>query len=105
MPYFKKAEGFQDGETDFHGGSGPLAVSNGDGESMAHQAYLAAGKAAGFPTTDDLNGANPEGFGRCDYTIKRGRRASVARVYLRPVLSRPNLHVATGALANRVLFD
>ena len=105
LPYFKKSEGFCDGESARHGGAGPLTVSKGDGDSIAHQTYLAAGKAAGFPTTDDLNGANPEGFGRCDYTIARGRRASAARVYLRPALRRRNLHVVTGALAERIMFE
>ena len=104
LPYFKKAEGFEDGETDYHGGTGPLAVSKGDGESLAHQAYLAAGKAAGYPTADDLNGATPEGFGRCDYTIKDGRRANVSRGYLRPILSRRNLTVVIGAHVSRVTF-
>ena len=96
LPYFKKSEGFCDGETAHHGGRGPLTVSKGDGDSIAHHAYLAAGKAAGFPTTDDLNGPNPEGFGRCDYTIGNGRRASAARVYLRPALRRPNLTLVSG---------
>jgi len=109
LPYFKKSESFSDGETVHHGGRGPLTVSKGDSDSIAHRAYLAAGKAAGFPTTDDLNGPNPEGFGRCDYTIGhtngRGRRASAARVYLRPALRRRNLHLVTGALVGRVTFD
>jgi choline dehydrogenase len=66
---------------------------------------MAAGKAAGFANTDDLNGAQPEGFGRCDYTIQRGRRASVARTYLRPALTRPNLRLVTGAHASHIVFD
>ena len=105
LPYFKKSESFCDGASDHHGGSGPLTVSKGDGDSIAHQAYLAAGRAAGFPTTDDLNGPNPEGFGRCDYTIGNGRRASAARVYLRPALRRRNLHLVTGALVSRITFE
>jgi choline dehydrogenase len=105
LPYFKKAEGFCDGETPHHGASGPLTVSKGDSDSVVHHAYLAAGKASGFPTTDDLNGPNPEGFGRCDYTIGNGRRASAARVYLRPALRRRNLTLVAGAMVGRVLFD
>jgi choline dehydrogenase len=35
----------------------------------------------------------------------RGRRASTARAYLRPVMSRPNLTIITGALATQILID
>jgi len=105
LPYFKKAEGFCDGESQHHGANGPLTVSKGDGDSIAHRAYLAAGQAAGFASSDDLNGSNPEGFGRCDYTIARGRRASAARVYLRPALRRANLTLVTAAVVERVVFD
>ncbi len=104
LPYFKRAEGFARGESAHHGGAGPLAVATGDEASVAHQAYIAAGRNAGFPVTDDLNGAAPEGFGRCDYTIARGRRASTAATYLRAARSRRNLTVVTGAHAARILF-
>jgi choline dehydrogenase len=105
LPYFKRAETYAGGEGDHHGGDGPLSVVLGDAASRAHRAYRTAGANAGFPLTDDLNGAAPEGFGRCDYTIARGRRASASTAYLRPARSRPNLTVVTGAHAGRILFD
>ncbi len=105
LPYFKRAEGFAGGEGDHHGGTGPLSVATGDGSSHAHRAYLTAGRNAGFPVTEDLNGALPEGFGRCDYTIGRGRRASAATAYLRPARARRNLTIVTAAHAGRVVFD
>jgi choline dehydrogenase len=105
LPYFTRAEAFAAGENAHHGGAGPLAVALGDDASIAHRAYIAAGGNAGFPVTGDLNGAAPEGFGRCDYTIAKGRRASAATAYLRPAQSRANLTVVTGAQAARVVFD
>ncbi len=105
LPYFKRAESFANGESTHHGGAGPLSVATGDGASVAHAAYVAAGRNAGFPVTDDLNGPAPEGFGRCDYTIARGRRASAATTYLRLARARRNLTIVTGAHATRVLFD
>jgi choline dehydrogenase len=105
LPYFKRAEGFAGGEGEHHGAGGPLSVATGDGTSHAHRAYMAAGGNAGFPVTDDLNGARPEGFGRCDYTIARGRRASAATAYLRPAWARRNLTIVTGAHAEQVVFD
>ncbi len=105
LPYFRRGECFIDGADAHHGADGPLAVATGDGASIAHRAYIAAGRNAGFPVTDDLNGAAPEGFGRCDYTIARGRRASASTTYLRAAGARRNLKVVTGAHASRVLFE
>jgi choline dehydrogenase len=104
LPYFKRSEGHCDGGSAYHGSEGPLAVSKGDRTSNAHQAYIAAGRAAGYPVTEDSNGVQPEGFGPADYTIRRGRRASTARVFLAPAMERPNLTIVTGAHAGRILF-
>jgi len=105
LPYFRRSENYAGGESAYHGSGGPLAVSRGDGESYAHKAYLAAGKAAGFPVTDDLNGPHQEGLGRADYTIRNGRRASTSQVFLKPAMKRPNLTVVSSAHTHRVLFE
>jgi len=61
--------------------------------------------AAGIPMTDDFSGAQPEGFGIVDLTIKNGVRSSASAVYLRPALKRANLTVKIGALTERVLIE
>ncbi len=107
LPYFKKAEGFIDGADDYHGGAGPLHVSW--GERAAHPLYagiIKAGGEAGYKLTDDFNGAEQEGFGRYQLTIKDGRRWSAAEAYLKPVLGqRPNLTVVTGARTTRIRIE
>ena len=45
-----------------------------------------AGRTAGYAWTDDYNGAQQEGFGRLQMTIRNGRRCSAATAYLRPAL-------------------
>ena len=55
--------------------------------------------------TEDYNGAQQEGFGRSQQTIRGGRRCSAAVAYLRPALARPNLEVETNALATKILFE
>lgn len=67
--------------------------------------FLEAAEEAGFPISQDLNGAQPEGFARLDSTRRNGRRCSAAVAYLRPAMSRPNLTVMTGALAHRVVLQ
>jgi choline dehydrogenase len=54
---------------------------------------------------NDLPPGAGDGIGWCQQTRGGRRRASAARTYLHPALKRPNLHLITGALVHRVLFD
>ncbi|MFD1561125.1 GMC family oxidoreductase [Paraburkholderia silviterrae] len=105
LPYFKRAEGNEHGESDFHGGSGPLSVTQARIDNPASLAWLEAAQQAGFPYSDDHNGAKPEGFGPSDRTILNGRRISSAVAYLRPARRRKNLKVETNAHVTRLLFQ
>jgi choline dehydrogenase len=105
LPYFKRAEGWELGEDQYHGGDGPLRVTRVKAFHPLAQAWLEAGAQAGYPRTSDVNAADQEGFGPLDSTISEGRRYSTAYCYLRPALSRPNLKVITHALASRVLLE
>jgi choline dehydrogenase-like flavoprotein len=56
--------------------------------------------------TFDYNGAVHVGAGVAQVTANNGRRCDPAWAYLTPsVLVRPNLHVATGSRATRVIFE
>lgn len=105
LPYFKRAEGWEGGTDAYRGGDGPLKTIGVKAFHPFAQAWLDAGKQAGYPQTDDINGAQQEGFGALQSTISNGRRASAAFCYLRPVLSRPNLQVITKALAKRIIVE
>ena len=105
LPYFKKAEGNAEGESEFHGGRGPLSVTRAEIRSPVQLAWFKAAQEAGFPYSDDHNGAKPEGFGPSDRTIKGGRRISTAVAYLKPARKRSNLMVMTGAFATKLLFE
>ncbi|MEG3089632.1 choline dehydrogenase [Sphingomonas sp. PB4P5] len=105
LPYFRRLEGHHRGDCALHGGSGPLTISPGESDSPFHAALIAAGEQAGYPVTDDFNGAQQEGFGRYDLTIADGKRWSTAAAYLRPVLARPNLTCLTGARTTRIRIE
>ena len=105
LPYFKRAESNWRGDTEFHGGEGPLGVTRTTTKNMGWERVAESAKAAGFPITEDFAGAHPEGFGIADLTVKNGRRASAARVYLKPAMARPNVHVETEAMTLRVLVE
>lgn len=105
LPYFKRAETFEGGADAFHGGEGPLYVARASSRSEVYSRFIAAGRDAGYPVTADFNGAQQEGFGPYQLTIRNGRRASAAVGYLHPALSRANLRAETDARIVRILIE
>src|SRR6476661_1649846 len=105
LPYFKKAENQQRGADDYHGGDGPLPVSDLGHPDPLSAAFITAAAESGLPLNPDFNGASQEGAGFFQTTTRHGRRASAAVAYLRPAKGRKNLHVETSALAQRIVFD
>ena len=105
LPYFKRCESWEEGGDAWRGSDGPLGVVRSRSRDPLFDAWMEAGEESGFGVTADYNGERQEGFGRSQWTIRRGRRCSAAVAYLRPATRRPNLTVATGALATRVVLD
>ncbi len=105
LPYFKRAEGREEGGDAYRGADGPLKTSYGPMRNPLYRVWIEAAQQAGYPATDDINGFQQEGFGRMDMTVHKGQRWSAANAYLKPALKRPNLAVRSHALATRVLFE
>ena len=106
LPYFKKSESNATIKNSFHGNDGPLSVSNLQSHNSFQKIYLNAAKEAGFPVTEDFNGAEQEGLGIYQVTHKNGERWSAARGYLHPHMGkRTNLNVQTGVQVERILFE
>ncbi len=105
LPYFRKAQNQERGANEFHGSDGPLNVSDGRVRNALCDAFISGAEEVGIPRNDDFNGAEQEGAGYYQFTIKNGRRWSTAVGYLRPARARKNLTVVTGALVNNIEFD
>jgi choline dehydrogenase len=105
LPYFKRSETLQDGDSTYHGDAGPLHVSKGESANPIYASVIEGGKQAGFKTTNDFNGFQQEGFGPYHLTIKDGRRWSAAAGYLRQALGRPNLTCITNARTTRIVVE
>ena len=106
LPYFRKSETWIGGEDRYRGGDGPIGTCNGNGmQNPLYRAFIEAGREAGYPVTEDYNGYQQEGFGAMHMTVRDGVRCSTSLAYLDPVRSRRNLHVKTGVLVDRILFD
>ncbi len=105
LPYFLKSEHNERGASALHGTGGPLNVADLRSPHPFAERFIQAGMQAGLPRNDDFAGETQEGVGFYQVTQKDGERWSVARGYLDPVRSRPNLKIETGALATRILFE
>jgi choline dehydrogenase len=105
LPYFKRAERRAGGGDEYRGADGVLATQHGLLTNPLHEAWLEAGREAGYPSTADMNGFQQEGLGRMDMTVGGGRRCSAANAYLRPAMHRSNLTVRTEAFATKILFE
>jgi 4-pyridoxate dehydrogenase len=105
LPYFRKQENWEGGASAYRGSGGPLDTRESRYEDPLVDAVRGAAAQAGHPFTDDYNGAQQEGFGRVQMTIRGGRRCSASVAYLRPALRRENLRVEVGALVLRLLMD
>lgn len=105
LPYFRKAQNHELGADAYRGDAGPLHVSAGPMDNPLYRAWLEAGRQAGYPITEDMNGRQQEGLGRMDATTYKGERWSAAKAYLRPALARPNLDVLTRAPSHRIEIE
>ena len=105
LPYFRKAEDQERGESALHGVGGPLAVSDVREPHPLSEAFLQAAEQSGFRRNPDFNGARQEGFGYYQLTQRNGWRCSTVAGYLKPARRRGNLAVVSNAHATRVLFE
>lgn len=106
LPYFKRSEDNQRGESLYHGAGGLLKVSDAQFQHELYDRFLAASYDRGHSHTEDFNGAQQEGFGRYQCTLKDGRRSSSSAAFLtKEVRARPNLKIVTNAHVTQVVLD
>ena len=107
LPYFRRAETWVQGENQYRGGKGPLGTCAGNDMKLnpLYQAFIDAGKDAGYPETEDYNGYQQEGFGTMHMTVEKGVRASTSNAYLRRALKRNNLTLMKGIVARKILLE
>lgn len=104
LPLFKRSERHEDGESEYHGASGGLAVSRIRAKSKISEAFIHAAVEMGVPRSNDCNGAEQEGVGYFQQTARNGLRCSSAKAFLKPAKGRENLQIITHAQAEGLLF-
>ena len=111
LPYFQRmetwhgeADGSASGDAAFRGSNGPLHISRGPRKNPLFNAFIEAGRQAGYPVTEDYNGQAQEGFGAMEATIWKGVRWSAANAYLRPALKTGLVKLVRG-FARKVVIE
>ncbi|MDN5250355.1 choline dehydrogenase [Betaproteobacteria bacterium LSUCC0117] len=105
LPYFVKSERNQRGASAYHGGEGPLRVSDIGLKDPLIEAFICGAQELGVPRTDDFNGAQQFGAGYYQLTTWKGWRWSTAKGYLKPARGRKNLVVETESQATQIIMD
>ncbi|MEQ6204683.1 GMC family oxidoreductase N-terminal domain-containing protein [Sulfitobacter sp. HNIBRBA2951] len=110
LPYFRKSEGHEDGDSAMHGGTGPLQVSHQKSPRPITRAFIEAAKQHQHREVTDFNTGDNDGVGLYQVTqfhdaARNGERCSAAAAYLHPVMDRPNLTVITRAHATRLSLE
>ncbi len=105
LPYFKRAEAFQDGDDPYHGSDGPWRIQTTNVQDPIFDRFFGAVEQAGYAKAPDYNGAAQDGFARLQVNAVKGRRQSAAVAYLRPAMQRPNVDVEVRAHVNRVIVE
>ena len=105
LPVFRRIEDHFLGDSAHHGTGGPWRVEPPRVRWKVLDAVRQAAIEMGVPATADFNTGDNEGVSYFHVNQKAGRRWSTARGFLKPIASRPNLLVITGALADRVILN
>ncbi|UGS34570.1 GMC family oxidoreductase [Capillimicrobium parvum] len=105
LPYFKRSEDFDAGESEYHGTGGPLRVISQYDPHPLTRAMVDASVESGLAFNADCNAAEQDGVGFCHLTIRDGRRESGASAFVTPASGDPRLTVVLNAAARRLCFD
>ncbi|WP_457977684.1 GMC family oxidoreductase N-terminal domain-containing protein [Ectopseudomonas composti] len=102
LPLFKRSESHFAGTSEVHGGDGEWRVERQRLSWEILEAFREAAAQSGIASVDDFNAGDNEGCSYFQVNQKRGVRWNASKAFLRDIRQRPNLHVLTGAEAERV---
>jgi choline dehydrogenase len=106
LPYFCRSEHNENFPSSaFHGRDGPMNVRTVTRPNPLNFSFFDALAGLGHSYRDDLNGADSEGMGLRQLSVRGGTRETTANAFLRPALARRNLLVLTDTRAQRIVLS
>lgn len=104
LPYFRKIER-SDITSPYRGAEGFIHAQRQERLGPLNQAFLDAGREAGYPLTDDVNGYRQEGVSRFEMSVDRGIRNSTAYGYLHSRKDDGKLTIWTQSVLQKINFE
>lgn len=105
LPFFRKMQHQERGESVHHGIDGPINVADPQDPNPLSKAFVEATQEIGFAHNSDFNDGKQDGFGLYQTTQKNGERSSAAIGYLHPALKRDNFTAIPYAQVTKLLFE
>ena len=105
LPYFLQHEDHHGGPHEMHASGGEWRVERPRISWDILDAVRDAAAQVGIPKIDDFNRGDNEGSDYFEVNQQRGVRVSAAKAFLKPVLSRENLRLVTGAQARKLIIE
>ncbi|TCT07460.1 GMC family oxidoreductase [Paralcaligenes ureilyticus] len=105
LPYFRKLENNDLGESPTRGTTGLLNATSIKTRHPLVEALIQSGASLGLKKRQDFNGGDQEGVGYYQLTTRNGKRCSTAVAYLNPARGRTNLRIETDAQATAILMQ
>ncbi len=106
LPFYKRLENHEAGETEYHGAGGPIHITRHPEEQLSpvSRAFMRATSAVcGIPVLDDFNAENQNCASTYHMSASHGVRSSTAEGYIMPSLERPNFHLEIHAHVQRIV--
>ncbi len=108
LPFYKRLENHEAGETEYHGAGGPIHITRHPEEQLSpvSRAFMRATSAVcGIPVLDDFNAENQNCASTYHMSASHGVRSSTAEGYIMPSLERTNFHLEIHAHVRRIVVD
>lgn len=102
---YKAFENNQFGASETRGEGGPLDIHVERVPEELNDEIFAAGEEWGLERVKDINESSHERIGHVPNTIRKGRRLSAARAFLKPALKRKNVSLMLNTHAVKIIFD
>jgi len=102
---FRSLEDHGLGASEMRGQGGPVGVTPKIHSYPLAETMVQAGMEMGLKPVDDLNASTSDRVGFYAHNVRRGRRESAATTFLARAKKRPNLHVVTHAMAERLVVE
>ncbi len=102
---YRAIEDHELGASDTRGAGGPLKVGVRTYDDDLSPLLMESATKLGHRRVQDINASDDERIGYTPGNIRKGRRQSAAKAFLKPAMSRSNLTVRTGVEITKVLIE